>query len=100
MISVLVANYDIKILFLILGFLAVDFLFIEYPAGLLPALPYFAYAMLSTYIPYYFIGFQYSMMFIPFVFIAGIFGIYVILEKLIFPQTLKKLKNILRIQCW
>ncbi|WP_287961427.1 DUF2079 domain-containing protein [Acidiplasma sp.] len=92
-ISVLVANYDIKILFLILGFLAVDFLFIEYPAGLLPALPYFAYAMLSTYIPYYFIGFQYSMMFIPFVFIAGIFGIYVILEKIDISPNFKKIKK-------
>jgi uncharacterized membrane protein len=78
-INFVVSNYEIKILFLLLAFMAVDFASIDFPVGLLPAIPYLAYSMTSSYIPYYFIGYQYSMMFIPVIFVSGSFGI----EKLI-----------------
>ncbi len=81
LLSLLESNYEIKILFLVLAFMAVDFIFYEYPAGLIPAIPYIAYAMLSSYIPYYFLGFQYSMMFIPAVFVSGILGISILIVK-------------------
>jgi uncharacterized membrane protein len=76
----LLSNYKIKVLFLVLAFMAVDFAFYEFPIGLLPALPYLVYAMTSSYIPYYFPGYQYSMMFIPIVFVAGVFGISRMME--------------------
>ncbi|WMT50454.1 MAG: DUF2079 domain-containing protein [Ferroplasma sp.] len=79
-INYVISNYEIKILFLLLAFMAVDFASIDSPAGLLPAIPYLAYAMTSSYIPYYFIGYQYSMMFIPVVFVSGSFGIEKLME--------------------
>ena len=79
----IVSNYEIKIVFLVLAFMSLDFISFDFPIGLLPAIPYLAYAMTSSYIPYYFMGYQYSMMFIPFVFVAGIFGI----EKLMISQS-------------
>ncbi|WP_298279770.1 DUF2079 domain-containing protein [Ferroplasma sp.] len=79
-INYVVSNYEIKILFLLLAFMAVDFASADFPVGLLPAIPYLAYAMTSSYIPYYFIGYQYSMMFIPVVFVAGSFGIEKLME--------------------
>ena len=86
----IVSNYEIKILFLVLAFMSLDFISFDFPIGLLPAIPYLAYAMTSSYIPYYFMGYQYSMMFIPFVFVAGIFGI----EKLMISKsTSSKLKK-------
>ncbi|MEM0140236.1 MAG: DUF2079 domain-containing protein [Ferroplasma sp.] len=77
----LTSNYEVKILFLVLAFLAIDFIFYEYPPGLIPALPYLVYAMVSSYIPYYMIGYQYSMMLIPTVFVSGILGISVLNVK-------------------
>ena len=87
--SFIASNYEIKILFLVLAFMAVDFTIIEYPIALLPALPYLAYSMISSYIPYYFIGYQYSMMFIPFIFVAGVFSI----GKLVGSKPGKKRKR-------
>lgn len=84
-IGFIVSNYYIKILFLVLAFMAVDFTSFDFPVGLLPAIPYLAYAMTSSYIPYYFVGYQYSMMFIPVVFVAGVFGI----EKLMTSKPIK-----------
>ncbi|WP_337860796.1 DUF2079 domain-containing protein [Ferroplasma sp.] len=84
-------NYQIKLLFLVLAFMAVDFAFYRFPAGLLPAVPYLIYSMTSSYLPYYFIGYQYSMMLIPFVFVAGVFGI----AKMIYIKgiDLKKIRK-------
>jgi uncharacterized membrane protein len=94
------SNFEIKILFLSLAFLSVYFSFYKFWAGLIPVIPYIAYAMTSSYIPYYFIGFQYSMMIIPFVFVAGIIGISKIMadksqnkKRKIKPST--TLRNIL-----
>ncbi len=88
------SNYLLKILFVLLAFMGVDFLFINYPLGLLPAIPYFAFAMLSTYIPYYFIGFQYSMMLIPFVFLSGILGASRVITRINKnPARIKKIKR-------
>ncbi len=84
-------NYRIKLLFLILAFMAVDFAFYRFPIGLIPAIPYIIYAMTSTYIPYYFMGYQYSMMFIPMVFVAGVFGISKMME--LKPSTPIKTKR-------
>ena len=76
----IIANYQIKLLFLVLAFLAVDFAFYRFPIGLIPAIPYLVYAMTSSYVPYYFIGYQYSMMFIPMIFVAAVFGISKMME--------------------
>ena len=93
-IKYLLFNYKIKLLFLLLAFMAVDFAFYRFIIGLLPAIPYLVYAMTSSYIPYYFMGFQYSMMFIPIVFIAGVFGISKMME--IKPSLEKKSKRAYR----
>ena len=93
-IKYLLSNYKIKLLFLLLAFMAVDFAFYRFIIGLLPAIPYLVYAMTSSYIPYYFMGFQYSMMFIPIVFIAGVFGISKMME--IKPSLEKKSKRAYR----
>jgi uncharacterized membrane protein len=87
----IVSNYQIKLLFLVLGFMGVDFAFYRFPIGIIPAVPYFIYAMTSSYIPYYFIGYQYSMMLIPIVFVAGVFGISKMME--IKPLILAKAKH-------
>ncbi len=70
-ISYLFANGLYKVVFLALAFSATGFVALLFPELLVSAIPYFLYGMFSTYSAYYTAGFQYSMMIIPFIFVAS-----------------------------
>lgn len=79
--KLLVANYYLKLVILFFGLGGSTFLFLRYPKSIFLFVPYILYAMFSIYQPYYTIGYQYTMMFIPMIAVSAIMGIYVMIEK-------------------
>ncbi len=79
--KLLVANYYLKLIILFFGFGGSAFLFLRYPKSIFLFVPYILYAMFSIYQPYYTIGYQYTMMFIPMIAVSTIMGIYAMAEK-------------------
>ncbi len=79
--KLLLANYFLKLVILFFGLAGYAFLFLRYPKSILLFVPYILYAMFSIYQPYYTIGYQYTMMFIPMIAVSAIMGIYVMIKK-------------------
>ncbi len=79
--KLLTANYHLKLIILFYGLAGSAFLFLRYPKSIFLFVPYILYAMFSVYQPYYTIGYQYTMMFIPMVAVSAIIGIYIMLKK-------------------
>ena len=79
--ELLAANYYLKLIILFFGLGGSAFLFLKYPKSVFLFVPYILYAMFSVYQPYYTIGYQYTMMFIPMIAVSIIMGIYIMLKK-------------------
>ncbi len=69
------ANLGQKENFLIYAFSSTGFLGFLSPVTLLGSVPYFGFAYLSKYPSYYTLGYQYTVMLIPFVYLSAAFGI-------------------------
>ncbi len=79
--DLLVANYYLKLVILFFGFGGSAFLFLRYPKSIFLFIPYLLYAMFSVYQPYYTIGYQYTMMFIPMIAVSIVMGLYVMMRN-------------------
>ncbi len=80
--SYVIANYPLKILYIALLFGTTGVLSIFYPEILLIGLPYFGYALTSSYPSYYSLGYQYAGMIYPVMFLGIAFGISKIIDTL------------------
>ena len=69
-------SYDFyeKISYILIAFGPLAFLSFLSPSPLMAALPWLGIALVSNYPPYYRIGFQYSALIVPFVFVSAILG--------------------------
>ncbi len=79
--KLLTSNYYLKLIVLFFGLGGYAFLFLRYPKSIFLFVPYILYAMFSIYQPYYTIGYQYTMMFIPMIAVSAIMGIYIMIKK-------------------
>ncbi len=79
--KLLTSNYYLKLIVLFFGLGGYAFLFLRYPKSIFLFVPYIFYAMFSIYQPYYTIGYQYTMMFIPMIAVSAIMGIYIMIKK-------------------
>ncbi len=79
--KLLTSNYYLKLILLFFGLGGYAFLFLRYPKSIFLFVPYILYAMFSIYQPYYTIGYQYTMMFIPMIAVSAIMGIYIMIKK-------------------
>lgn len=79
--SAFLINFPDKIIFAFYAFANTGFLVFLDPLSLLMDIPYFLYAYLSSYGSYYSLGYQYSTMIIPFIFIGALFGIRKIVQS-------------------
>lgn len=93
-IKLLTSNYYLKLTVLFFGLGGYAFLFLRYPKSILLFVPYILYAMFSIYQPYYTIGYQYTMMFIPMIAVSAILGIYVMVKKSETHPSYRKQVNI------
>lgn len=73
--SYLTVNGAAKGQFLIFAFATTSFTALVFPEFLLTTIPYILYGMFSSFPPYYTVGYQYTMMIIPMVYIAVAGGI-------------------------
>lgn len=80
--SYIIANYPLKLLYIALLFGTTGALSVFFPEILLIGLPYFAYAITSSYSSYYTLGYQYAGMIYPVMFLGIIFGISKIIDNL------------------
>lgn len=88
------ANLSAKVTFLFIGFAPTAFLSLFFPEFLVTVVPYLLYGMFSTFLPYYTVGYQYSMMLIPMVYVAVAGGISRIV--LMRPKSNRRLKSTIR----
>ncbi len=80
--SYVISQYPLKILYIALLFGTTGALSIFFPEILLIGLPYFAYAITSSYPSYYSLGYQYAAMIYPVMFLGIAFGIRKIIDNL------------------
>ena len=80
--SYVIAQYPLKIIYIALLFGTTGALSIFLPEVLLIGLPYFAYALTSSYPSYYSLGYQYAAMIYPVMFLGIAFGISKIIDNL------------------
>ena len=92
--KLLTANYYLKLTLLFFGLGGYAFLFLRYPKSIFLFVPYILYAMFSVYQPYYTIGYQYTMMFIPMIAVSAIMGIYIMIKKSDTHPSYRKQVNI------
>ena len=92
--KLLASNYYLKLIILFFGLGGYSFLFLRYPKSIFLFVPYVVYAMFSVYQPYYTIGYQYTMMFIPMIAVSAIMGIYVMIKKSDAHPSYKKQINV------
>lgn len=72
--SFIALNGGLKSLFLAFAIFPTAMVSLIFPEFLIASIPYLMYGMLSSYSAYYTIGYQYSMMIIPMVFVATVGG--------------------------
>ncbi|MCW6168977.1 MAG: DUF2079 domain-containing protein [Thermoplasmatales archaeon] len=78
----LFSNYHYKIGFAFYAFAGTGFICFLDPVLLITTIPYFVYSYFSFYLSYYQLGYQYSAMLIPFVFVITAFAISRTIERL------------------
>ena len=76
------SNYHYKIGFAFYAFAGTGFISFLDPVMLITTIPYFIYSYFSSYLSYYQLGYQYSAMLIPFVFVVTAFAISRMIERL------------------
>ncbi len=86
--SFIVANYVSKIYFILIAIGTTGILSILYLPALIPLLPFLSFALFSNYSPYYILGYQYSAMIEPVLYVALLFSIVFIVDQI------AKIKNI------
>lgn len=72
--NALTFDFYSKFSYLLFAFAPLMFLSILSPVVLISALPWFGLIMVASYPPYYQMGFQYSALIIPFIFVSAILG--------------------------
>nr|WP_241761901.1 DUF2079 domain-containing protein [Thermoplasma acidophilum] len=72
-------NFPQKLSFFMYAFASTGFLAFLSPTTLLGSIPYFFFAYLSRYPAYYQLGYQYTVMLIPFVYVSTAYGVSKIL---------------------
>ena len=80
--SFIYANYILKISYILLLFATTGFMSLYFPEILIIGLPYFGYAITSSYGSYYTLGYQYAAMIYPVMFLGIAFGVSKIIDNL------------------
>ena len=80
--SFIYANYILKISYIFLLFATTGFMSLYFPEILIIGLPYFGYAITSSYGSYYTLGYQYAAMIYPVMFLGIAFGVSKIIDNL------------------
>jgi len=87
-------DLELKLLYWIILSIPVLFLYIFYPQSFIPMLYWLSISLLTTYKPFYIIGWQYSLIIIPFIYIGSIYG-FKNIKKKISLGALSKIRKII-----
>ncbi|HJX23330.1 MAG TPA: DUF2079 domain-containing protein [Candidatus Bathyarchaeia archaeon] len=89
-------DFNQKFSYLLMHFAPLVFLPVIEPGLLIATLPWFGISLLSNYIPYYQIGFQYSAIVIPFIFASAVLGTRKLLgRELAHGKIMKRMAHLL-----
>ena len=93
-------NYDyyLKTTYVILSFTPLAFTSLLSPTLLIPAIPWLIVALFSNHKPYYMLGYQYSALLVPFIFLSGVNGLKKVLSIVTeYRGNVITIKNIARL---
>jgi uncharacterized membrane protein len=95
--NALTFDFYSKFSYLVFAFAPLMFLSILSPVVLIGALPWFGLILVSSYPPYYQMGFQYSALIIPFIFVSAILGMAKVVNVDSNGRTAKKILTLVMI---
>jgi uncharacterized membrane protein len=95
--NALTFDFYSKFSYLLFAFAPLMFLSILSPVVLIAALPWFGIFLVSSYPPYYQMGFQYSALIIPFIFFSAILGMTKVAKADANNRTVKKILTLVMI---
>ena len=91
-------DYYLKTTYVILSFTSLAFTSLLSPTLLIPAIPWLIVALFSNHKPYYMLGYQYSALLAPFIFLSGINGLKKVLNIVVgYRGNFVAIKNVARL---